>query len=220
MLRRVLAGAAVVVSVAGCASTTSGRGNSATRTASPSKASCDWTPQPPAARAVHQPPSAVPATGAASAQLDTSRGTVSITLLSASAPCTVANFLSLAEQKYFDGTPCHRLTTTGIFVLQCGDPTGTGTGGPGYTIPDELSGHETYPAGTVAMANTGAPHSGGSQFFLVYADTKLPPQYTVFARITSGLDVLHKVALAGTRGGTGDGAPNLSVTITSVTTTP
>jgi peptidyl-prolyl cis-trans isomerase B (cyclophilin B) len=215
MLRRVLAVGLVLVSAVGCSSSTSGHGKATA--ASVRHVSCDWTPQSPAARAVHRPPASVPATGAASAQLHTTRGTLSFTLLRSTAPCTVANFLSLAQQKYFDNSPCHRLTTAGIFVLQCGDPTGTGTGGPGYTIPDELSGHETYPAGTVAMANTGSPHTGGSQFFIVYGNTQLPPQYTVFARVTSGLSVVQKVAAAGVRGGGEDGAPNLSVTITSVT---
>ena len=111
------------------------------------------------------------------------------------------SFVSLAEQGYFDNTPCHRLTTaqTQIYVLQCGDPTGTGTGGPGYTIPDELTGTETYPPGTLAMANTGQPDSGGSQFFIVYQATTHPPNYTVFGHISpAGVKAVQKLAAKGT----------------------
>jgi len=136
---------------------------------------------------------------------------------------TVASMAFLARHKYFDATRCHRLTTSGIFVLQCGDPTGTGGGSPGYTIPDEnlpsadTSGVYVYPRGTVAMANTGAPHSGGSQFFLVYKDSPLPPKYTVWGRMTSGLDVLDRIAAGGTADGSTDGAPNPAIVISSAT---
>jgi len=136
---------------------------------------------------------------------------------------TVASMAFLARHKYFDATRCHRLTTSGIFVLQCGDPTATGSGGPGYTIPDEnlpsadTSGVYVYPRGTVAMANTGAPHSGGSQFFLVYKDSPLPPKYTVWGRMTSGLDVLDRIAAGGTADGSTDGAPNPAIVISSAT---
>ena len=107
--------------------------------------------------------------------------------------------MSLAEQGYFDDTTCHRLTTKGIFVLQCGDPTATGSGGPGYSFEDELDGSEKYPAGTIAMANAG-PDTNGSQFFLVYEDTELPPSYTTFGTIDdAGLDVVEEVADAGVR---------------------
>lgn len=133
-------------------------------------------------------------------------------------PCTVASFASLAAQNYFDATECHRVTTAGIFVLQCGDPTATGKGGPGYTIPDEVDGSETYPAGTVAMANTGAPDSGGSQFFLVYEDSQLSPNYTVFGSIDdAGLTVLREIGARGVAGGGTDGQPAETVTISEVT---
>jgi peptidyl-prolyl cis-trans isomerase B (cyclophilin B) len=136
----------------------------------------------------------------------------------AKAPCTVNSFVYLAAQKYFDATPCHRLTTAGIFVLQCGDPTGTGSGGPGYEFGDENLTGAMYPAGTVAMANAG-PGTNGSQFFLVYKDTTLAPNYTPFGTITGGLAVIQKVAAAGSdnSNGDGDGKPNLPVEITSVT---
>lgn len=157
------------------------------------------------------------ATGTPTLTLTLTEGTVTAKLDATKAPCTVNSFTFLAAKKYFDATPCHRLTTSGIFVLQCGDPSGTGSGGPGYTIPDENLTGATYPAGTLAMANTGQPHTGGSQFFLVYKDTKLPAQYTPFGTVTGGLDVLTAIAAKGTNNanGTGDGAPNEKVTIQS-----
>src|SRR5690606_14024148 len=114
---------------------------------------------------------------------------------------------------YFDSTSCHRLTTSGIFVLQCGDPTATGTGGPGYSFADELTGSETYPAGTLAMANAG-PDTNGSQFFIVYADTSLAPDYTVFGHLDgASTAIVADVAAEGTASGAPDGAPRTPVTI-------
>jgi len=157
-------------------------------------------------------------TGKIDATLETSAGAIPMTLDGERTPCTVESFVSLAQQQYFSNTECHRLTTQGIFVLQCGDPTGTGRGGPGYRFDDELDGSETYPAGTVAMANTGQPGTNGSQFFLVYADSKLPPQYTVFGTMSpEGLQVVKNIATAGTAGGSPDGAPATPVTISAVT---
>ncbi|MFI8964411.1 peptidylprolyl isomerase [Streptomyces sp. NPDC053493] len=154
--------------------------------------------------------------------LTTNVGDITVTMDAAKAPHTVNSFKHLADKKYFDGTKCHRLTTSGIFVLQCGDPKGDGTGGPGYSIPDEnltglgkagKDGSVTYPKGTVAMANAG-PGTGGSQFFLVYKDTKLPPNYTPFGTFdAAGVKVVEEVAKAGVAGGAGDGAPQKAVTI-------
>ncbi|MGW0815062.1 peptidylprolyl isomerase [Streptomyces viridiviolaceus] len=157
--------------------------------------------------------------------LSTTCGDIGIDLKTSAAPHTVNSFNFLAGKGYFDHTACHRLTTNGIFVLQCGDPTGQGSGGPGYNIPDEnlkdksLKGN-TYPAGTVAMANTGQPGSGGSQFFLVYQDSPLPPSYTPFGTISKdGMTVLKKIAAAGESTGAGDGAPNATVVIDKATVT-
>lgn len=176
-----------------------------------------------------QPPADTdpPTTGTVPLTLDTSVGAIGLTLDRSQAPCGVENLVSLAQQDYFDDTPCHRLTTQGIFVLQCGDPTGTGKGGPGYTVPDEFPtdlrpaegmgpGTVVYPRGTVAMANTGQPHSGGSQFFLVYQDSPLAPEYTVLGTIDdAGLAELDKVAAAGTEPGPGGmTAPSMAVQIT------
>ncbi|WP_431945982.1 peptidylprolyl isomerase [Actinacidiphila sp. bgisy167] len=155
--------------------------------------------------------------------LQTTCGDIALDLDAKDAPHTVNSFVFLAGKGFFDHTKCHRLTTSGIYVLQCGDPTGQGTGGPGYTIPDEnLKAKEiaggTYPAGTVAMANTGQPHTGGSQFFLVYKDSPLPPSYTPFGTISAaGMKVLDKIAAAGEATGGGDGAPNATVVINKAT---
>jgi peptidyl-prolyl cis-trans isomerase B (cyclophilin B) len=142
---------------------------------------------------------------------------VTIALDAARAPRTVNSFAFLSNEQYFDHTKCHRLTTQGIFVLQCGDPTASGMGGPGYRFQDENLPGATYPAGTVAMANSGA-NTNGSQFFLVYQDTKLPPSYTPFGQITTGMDVLTNIANAGVQDGSGDGAPATEVVLDSVTT--
>ncbi|MGA5819258.1 peptidylprolyl isomerase [Kitasatospora sp. NPDC094028] len=153
--------------------------------------------------------------------MDSNCGKVTIALDAAKAPHTVNSFNFLAGEQFFDHTKCHRLTTDGIFVLQCGDPTASatvpgGTGGPGYRFKDENLSGATYPAGTVAMANSG-PDTNGSQFFLVYKDTKLPPSYIPFGKITGGLDVVQKIAAAGTLEGTPDGHPMADVTFNSVT---
>ncbi len=152
--------------------------------------------------------------------LTTNCGDIEIALDSA-APKTATIMSFLARNKYFDATPCHRLTTSGIFVLQCGDPTGSGSGGPGFKFADEnlpaaTNGTFTYPRGTVAMANSGA-NTNGSQFFLVYKDSPLPPNYSVWGQITKGLDVIDAVAGAGVVDGAGDGAPAQPVTIATAT---
>ncbi|MFG6402422.1 MULTISPECIES: peptidylprolyl isomerase [unclassified Microbacterium] len=177
---------------------------------------CAYPAESGASSDVTAPPADPTVTGAVSATLSTTAGDIAIALDADRTPCTVGSFVSLAEQQYFDGTDCHRLTTQGIFVLQCGDPTGTGRGGPGYSFDDELDGSETYPAGTVAMANAG-PDTNGSQFFLVYEDSQLPPSYTVFGQMdAAGLEVVRQIAAVGAEGGAADGAPATPVTITSV----
>ncbi|MFD8411096.1 MULTISPECIES: peptidylprolyl isomerase [unclassified Streptomyces] len=161
--------------------------------------------------------------------LKTSAGEVKVEMDAAKTPETVNSFKALADKGFFDNTKCHRLTTSGIYVLQCGDPEGTGMGGPGYTIADENldalgkpneQGQVIYPAGTVAMANTGRPHTGGSQFFLVYKDSPLAPSYTPFGKIdAAGLKALEEVAKAGTAEGGQDGAPKTPVVIQKGTVT-
>jgi peptidyl-prolyl cis-trans isomerase B (cyclophilin B) len=166
-----------------------------------------------------------------SMDLDTTCGRIGISMDAGKAPHTVNSFNFLAGEKFFDHTPCHRLVDDArTHVLQCGDPQGTGQGGPGYTIPDEnlkdpkIKGKK-YPAGTVAMANqytaeTGKGRdSGGSQFFLVFEDSKLPPDYTPFGRITEGEDVLKKIAKAGSTPDpqTRNTPPNATVVIDKAT---
>lgn len=169
----------------------------------------------PAAKKVDVPDSSASRTGTVDATLTTSVGDLELALDADGAPCTVNSFVSLAEQGYFDGTTCHRLVTEGIHVLQCGDPTGTGTGGPGYSYADELNGDETYPAGTLAMANAGAD-TNGSQFFIVYEDTELPPSYTVFGTVSDA--TVEKVAEVAAAGNADDGvAPATAVDIEKVT---
>jgi peptidyl-prolyl cis-trans isomerase B (cyclophilin B) len=164
-----------------------------------------------------------------SVSMTTNDGNVGLQLDNAKAPCTVNSFASLAQQGYFDGTTCHRLTTSSeLGVLQCGDPSGTGQGGPGYRFANEyptnqyrlsdpaLQNPVVYPRGTVAMANAGSG-TNGSQFFLVYADSMLPPTYTAFGKIdATGLSTLDNIAVAGVDGGSDDGKPAKPVTIQSV----
>ena len=182
------------------------------------------TPQettPEAAPAVELPTAGITDSNKASISFTTNQGEIVIETTPSLAPLTVNAIAALAQKNYFDNTICHRLTTEGIFVLQCGDPTGTGTGGPGFTIPDENlpeAVENNYPAGTVAMANAG-PGTSGSQFFLVYQDTTLGPDYTIWGSITSGLDILQTIASAGVVGGGADGAPVTGVTIESTKVT-
>jgi peptidyl-prolyl cis-trans isomerase B (cyclophilin B) len=164
-----------------------------------------------------------------SVSMVTNQGHIGLLLANNESPCTVNSFASLAQQKFFDGTKCHRLTSgPASSILQCGDPSADGTGGPGYQFPNEYptdqyppndpGAHEpvTYPRGTLAMANSG-PNTNGSQFFLVYQDTRLPPDYTVFGKIQQdGLATLDKIAKAGVAGGGSDGPPATEVTIKSV----
>ena len=169
-----------------------------TSTSTPSAAAdaCQYVPSGQAAKPVN-PPSAtnVPQTGTVTVTMNLTAGAVVMTLDRAKAPCAVNSFVSLVSQTYYDNTDCHRLVTG--FVLQCGDPTGTGSGGPGYSYADELTGKETYPRGTVAMANAG-PDTNGSQFFIVLADANLPPSYDVLGTVSSdSMAVVDAIAAKG-----------------------
>ncbi|MEZ0365776.1 protein translocase subunit SecD [Mycobacterium sp. pUA109] len=198
-------------------------------------ANCQYPPAvQPASKPVELPRSGRVPTDPAqvSVSMDTDQGPIGLTLDNGKAPCTVNSFISLAQQGYFDNTGCHRLTTAvSLSVLQCGDPDANGTGGPGYQFGNEyptdqyppgdpaLQDPVVYPRGTLAMANAG-PNTNGSQFFLVYRDSQLPPQYTIFGSVDqAGLGTLDKIAAGGVASGgqaPDDGPPNIKVTITSI----
>ena len=149
----------------------------------------------------------------------TNCGNIVVTTVGAKAPITLTQLSTLARGGYFNNSLCHRLTTQGLYVLQCGDPTATGGGGPNFTYRDEnlpAEGLNNYPAGTVAMANSG-PGTNGSQFFLVFADTTLGANYTIWGTVTQGLDIVKAIAKAGVKGGGADGAPSQQIEIKRVT---
>ncbi|MGY1701123.1 peptidylprolyl isomerase [Geodermatophilus sp. SYSU D00766] len=190
-----------------------------------SDGTCDWTPADTASNPDLRadsgtPPTEVVPTGTTPVTITTNSGAIGLTLDNANAPCGVASMVYLARQGFFDGTVCHRETDSeGLKVLQCGDPSGTGRGGPAYQFPTQVTGDETYPRGTVAMANSGQGFDG-SQFFLVYGDSQLPPSYTVLGTVDeAGLATLDTIAANGNDGsnGPGDGAPTQEVRIESVT---
>ena len=197
---------------------------SASPSATTADIGCDPAPTPPAEpKSWDKAPAMALKKGAAySLTLSTNCGEIVIDSKAKKAPKTVNSMLWLANQGYFDDTRCHRVTTENLYVLQCGDPTASGSGGPGYSVPDEnLPGKGTanYPAGTVAMANAG-PGTAGSQFFIVYQDTTLPPNYTIWGKVTDGLDVVRSVAKAGVAGGGTDGSPAAPIGILSTTVEP
>jgi len=209
-------------------------GDDTTETPKADNPQCSYTEEgPEPAKQVDLPPGDPEKDAPTEVTIATDRGDVKVSLDADKAPCTVNSFLSLAKQGFFDSTKCHRLVNEGLFVLQCGDPTATGSGGPGYAFADELvrsdprlqpclgqtdptTGNEvcTYTSGTLAMANSG-PDTNGSQFFLVYRDSPLPAAYTVFGRMSAaGVKVVQAIAKEGIAA---DGvAPKQPVTITSV----
>ena len=195
-------------------------------------ANCQYPPAPePSSKQVNPPRQGKVPTDPAqvSVSMVTNQGHIGLLLANNESPCTVNSFASLAQQKFFDGTKCHRLTTgDASSILQCGDPSADGTGGPGYQFaneyptdqykPNDAAAHEPviYPRGTLAMANSG-PNTNGSQFFMVYKDTPLPPEYTIFGKIQDdGLATLDKIAKGGVAGGGADGPPATEVSIKSV----
>ena len=164
---------------------------------------------------VTNPPQKVAAKLPTTLTLVTNCGTI-VAQLDPKAPFTVTQMAALVKARYFDQSLCHRLAVSGFYMLQCGDPTATGTGGPGFYYGDEnlpVSVANRYPAGTLAMANSG-PNSNGSQFFLVFGDSGvLGPDYTVWGKITKGLDVLKYIGAQGVKDPSGIGAPKVKVAI-------
>jgi peptidyl-prolyl cis-trans isomerase B (cyclophilin B) len=233
------AGSAVLVLIVGVVLLVAFTGNDkkaknnavANPSASATPTNCQWNPaaqpgQPanPNTKDVGTPPATgEPRSGTQTMTVTTNLGAIKIAVDDAKTPCTAASFTHLASKKFFDNAPCHRLTNQGLYVLQCGDPSGTGSGGPAYRFADEnlpTDRRPAYPAGAVAMANAG-PGSNGSQFFIIYKDSELPPNYTVLGKVTEGMDVVKQVADAGTDGAfdpsPGGGHPKKPVTITSLT---
>mgnify|MGYP001954428555 CR=1 FL=1 len=200
-------------------------------------ASCSWTEVPadqrtPQIKDVGLPPTTAKNTGSQTMTIDTNLGQITAKLNLADVPCTAASFTHLAAQKFFDNTKCHRLVTEGLKVLQCGDPSATGagwretdgTGGPAYRFAEEnlpTDKRPPYPAGIIAMANSGSPGSTGSQFFIVYEDSELPASYTVLGTVTSGLDLVAQVGAAGHDNAfaqaAGGGHPKKEVVINTLT---
>jgi peptidyl-prolyl cis-trans isomerase B (cyclophilin B) len=186
-----------------------------------SVAGCTTPPEPTVKTQTWSAPPSGTLAAPATITLATNCGDIVIeTVDPAKAPKTTSSMAFLVSQGFYTDSSCFRLTTEGIFVLQCGSPNNDGTGGPGYTVPDEnlpADGANNYPRGTVAMANAG-PGTAGSQFFIVYKDTTLGPDYTIWGTVVSGLDVVEKVAAAGTANGSGDGQPAQPIVITKATT--
>ena len=216
----VLAALAAVVAgtvLAGCSDDSSDVARDPAPTREGTGQICGYTSDGQPAKDVDLPPEDATVSGDVPVVVESSAGDIAATLDADATPCTVNSFVSLADQGYFDGTTCHRLTTQGIYVLQCGDPTASGAGGPGYSFEDELTGDEEYAAGTLAMANAG-PDTNGSQFFIVYEDSQLPPSYAVFGHVDdAGLKVVREIAEKGTKTGAPDGPPKEPVEIDSVT---
>jgi peptidyl-prolyl cis-trans isomerase B (cyclophilin B) len=214
----------VIVVAAGLGVTAAAPTAAAAPPSGPTAGPCEYTPTPdePAARPVRLPrdPQPTPARGEVRVVLRTNLGRIPLVLDRSQAPCTVQSFLHLVRHRFYDRTICHRLTTyPTLSVLQCGDPSGTGEGGPGYRYRDELptglppaptdptGARRVYARGVLAMANAG-PDTNGSQFFLVYADSALRPNYTIFGRITpAGLRTLDRIAAAGVAPTPEDPAP-------------
>ena len=196
-------------------------------TALPETVTCEYPEAGEASREISTPGTEdIPTTGTVSVTLDTGQGPIGMELDRSVAPCTVNAVEHFAAEGYYDDTVCHRLTTSGIHVLQCGDPSGTGAGGPGFQFAneyptDELEGPASsaviYPRGSIAMANAG-PDTNGSQFFLNYQDSPLAPDYTYFGQISEeGLATLDAIAAVGVEGGAADGAPAEEVRIETAT---
>lgn len=211
---------------------------SATTVAEPAH-HCSYTAATPVARKVSLPPTAPDYTSSYQATINTNLGKITFNLLNNKATCTVNSFVHLAEAGYFNNTQCHRLLTSGIYVLQCGDPYATataalscsttskiGTGTPGYDFASENLTGANYPTGTVAMANEGTASTNGSQFFIVYKDStsglngSSGPSFTPFATVSSGLGIVQNVAKDGYScqyAQAGGGVPKKKVIIDSVT---
>jgi peptidyl-prolyl cis-trans isomerase B (cyclophilin B) len=186
----------------------------------PAPGTCDKPPAPPTSPKQYDraPDPSTAQNTSWTAHVMTNCGEITMELYGDRAPQTVASFLFLAKDGYWDDSACHRLVTTGIFVLQCGDPTGTGAGDPGYGYGVENAPRDyVYPRGTLAMARTQDPNSNGGQFFIVFKKTELPDPtgYSIFGRVVHGMDIVDRIAQVGNAA---DGvAPKQPISILGVT---
>lgn len=231
------AGVALLLVVAGTVWLISAVTGDDTDTGSTAGATCAWTEIPPDQRTpqtkdVGLPPTNPPNSGTRTMTFDTNLGKITAKMDLSKVPCTAASFAHLAEKKFFDNTKCHRLVTEGLKVLQCGDPSATGdgyretdgTGGPAYRFAEEnlpTDKRPPYPAGVIAMANSGSPGSTGSQFFIVYGDSELDAAYTEVGTIVEGMDIVEQVGAAGHDNAfaqqAGGGHPKKEVVINTLT---
>ncbi|HWL84460.1 MAG TPA: peptidylprolyl isomerase [Polyangiaceae bacterium] len=182
-------------------------------------ARCEFTPTPenPAARPVSVPPATAPAHGTVDIAFLTNYGPVVVRMDRTNAPCGVYNFVHLTRSWFYNDTQCFRLTNSArLGVLQCGDLLRQEEGGPGYKFPDEVTGQETYPRGTVAMGNQG-PGTNGSEFFIVHSHANIAPQYTILGHVIAGMDTLDRIVAAGIQDPDLDGPPKFPVRIYFVT---
>jgi peptidyl-prolyl cis-trans isomerase B (cyclophilin B) len=230
-IRGLLCATVVVSLLAGCTSPSltgpqTARRISGSASPAPAAGACRWLPVGPGNEAnvkdVGSPPATVPRGAKATMTMTTNLGVVEITMDAKAAPCAVASFAYLAGKRFFDGSPCHRLVTANLFVLQCGDPSGTSMGGPAYQYAEEnLGARAGYVRGSVAVARASEPGTSGSQFFINYADNPLlPAQYTSIGTVTKGMDIVDKVAAGGvTPGAYGpdEGAPKIGIVLQQVT---
>ncbi|MEH1102333.1 peptidylprolyl isomerase [Micromonospora sp. CPCC 205561] len=213
-------------------------GDDETDTAGPAAGNvqCAWNEVPADQRSkqikdVGLPPAQQANKGTQTMTIDTNLGPITATVDRSLVPCTAGSFTHLAEKNFFDNSKCHRLVTEGIKVLQCGDPSASGTGwrqtdgtgGPSYRLAEEnlpTDKRPPYPEGVIAMANSGQPGSTGSQFFIVYGDSPLDPNYTVVGTVTGGMDIVKQVAAAGDDKAfakqAGGGHPKKEVTIKKI----
>ena len=207
----------------------SGASDSGTTPAPPDSTAdvtCEQPPSPPAsAKSFDEVPDASLSENSVwDASVSTNCGTITLELYGDKAPQTVASFIHLAREDYYVDSPCHRLTTAGSYVLQCGDPTGAGSGNPGYGFGIENAPADgVFSRGTVAMARSQDPNSNGGQFFIVYDDTTLPTEgggYSIFGRVTGGMAIVDKIVAAGVGGAYGAESPAQPISILDVTVDP
>ncbi|MEU4394960.1 peptidylprolyl isomerase [Kribbella sp. NPDC023855] len=218
MLRRLSFLVAAGLAAATLTSTTAGAAPAAPAGTRPPTVQCEFTPTPenPAAKPVTIPPATAVAKGTVDVFFATNYGSFVVRMDRANAPCGVSSFVHLTNSRFYDKTQCFRLTNSArLGVLQCGDIYRQEEGGPGYKFPDEVTGKETYPRGTVAMGNQG-PGTNGSEFFVVHSFANIPPNYTVLGRVIHGMATFDRMVKAGIADPDLDGPPVRPIRILKV----